>query len=59
MADKKKSSKKGKNSKGFLDSFKINMTPEGKSLMLRCMGVVIFLFAVFSFVSSVSYMFTW
>lgn len=59
MADKKKSSKKGKNSKGFLDSFKLNMTPEGKSLMLRCMGVVIFLFAVFSFVSSVSYMFTW
>lgn len=59
MADKKKSSKKGKNSKGFLDSFKINMTPEGKSLMLRCMGVVIFLFAVFSFISSVSYMFTW
>ena len=59
MADKKKSSKKGKNSKGFLDSFKINMTPEGKSLMLRCMGVVIFLFAIFSFVSSVSYMFTW
>ena len=59
MADKKKSSKKGKTSKGFLDSFKINMTPEGKSLMLRCMGVVIFLFAVFSFISSVSYMFTW
>ncbi len=59
MADKKKSSKKGKNLKGFLDSFKINMTPEGKSLMLRCMGVVIFLFAVFSFVSSASYMFTW
>lgn len=59
MADKKKSSKKGKNSKGFLDSFKLNMTPEGKSLMLRCMGVVIFLFAIFSFVSSVSYMFTW
>ena len=35
------------------------MTPEGKSLMLRCMGIAIFLFAAFSLVSSLSYMFTW
>ena len=61
MADKKKSSKKGRKSRlrNFFDSFKINMTPEGKSLMLRCLGVVIFLFAVFSLISSISYMFTW
>jgi S-DNA-T family DNA segregation ATPase FtsK/SpoIIIE len=38
---------------------RFNMTPEGKSLMLRCMGIAIFLFAAFSLVSSLSYMFTW
>jgi S-DNA-T family DNA segregation ATPase FtsK/SpoIIIE len=50
MAEKKKSKT---NKKRF------NMTPEGKSLMLRCMGIAIFLFAAFSLVSSLSYMFTW
>ena len=35
------------------------MTPEGKSLMLRCLGIAIFLFAAFSLISSLSYMFTW
>ena len=61
MAEKKKSSKKGKKNVGkkFSDAFKIKMSPEGKSLMLRCMGIVILLFAVFSLVSSISYMFTW
>ena len=51
--------KKKKNSKGFFDRFKINMTPEGRSLMLRCLGIAIFLFAVFTLVSSVSYLFHW
>ena len=51
MAEKKKSSKKGGN--------KINITPENKSLMLRCLGIALFLFAVFSLVSSISYMCTW
>ena len=61
MAEKKKTLKKGKNGIGRKLSgiFRINMSPEGKSLMLRCLGVVIFLFAVFSLVSSISYMFTW
>ena len=61
MAEKKKSSKKGKKNVGkkFSDAFKIKMSPEGKSLMLRCMGIMILLFAVFSLVSSISYMFTW
>ena len=59
MADKKKSKKNSKDSKGFFGRFKIDMTPEGKSLMLRCLGVVIFLFAAFSLISSISYMFTW
>jgi S-DNA-T family DNA segregation ATPase FtsK/SpoIIIE len=60
MADKK-SSQKGKKiaSKRFFDKFKIQMTPEGKSLTLRCLGIAIFLFAVFSLISSLSYMFTW
>ena len=59
MADKKQN--KGKNSrlKNFFNAFKINMSPEGKALMLRCMGVLIFVFAVFSLVSSISYLFTW
>ena len=58
MAEKKK---KGRNVglKKFFDVFKINMSPEGKALMLRCMGVALFLFAIFSLVSSISYMFTW
>lgn len=57
MAERKKTNKKKK--WNFLDRFKINMTPEGKSLLRRCMSVAIFLFAVFSLVSSVSYLFTW
>lgn len=45
--------------KNFFNAFKIDMSPEGKSLLLRCLGVVIFVFAIFSLVSSVSYLFTW
>lgn len=61
MAEKKKSTNKGR--KGITDRvsdvFRIKMSPEGKSLMLRCMGIAILIFAVFSLVSSISYMFTW
>lgn len=61
MAEKKKSTNKGR--KGITgrvsDVFRIKMSPEGKSLMLRCMGIAILIFAVFSLVSSISYMFTW
>ena len=61
MAEKKKSTNKGKKAKrkSFFDAFKIEMTPEGKSLTLRCLGILLFLFAIFSLVSSISYMFTW
>ena len=48
MAEKKKSLKS-----------RLNLTPEGKSLLLRCLGIAIFLFAAFSLISSLSYMFTW
>ena len=40
-------------------NFKLNMTPEAKSLLLRCLSVLLFVFAIFSLISSVSYMFTW
>ena len=58
MAEKKNTKKK----KGFTrlsEALKLNMTPEGKSLMLRCLGIVLFLFAAFSLVSALSYLFTW
>ena len=50
---------KKKNSKKIFDRFKLNLTPEGRSLMLRCLGIAIFLFAAFTLVSSVSYLFHW
>ena len=60
MADKKNTPKA---KKGFWtrisDSGKINMTPESKALMLRCLGVLVMVFAIFSLISSVSYLFTW
>ena len=59
MADKKQNKRKDSRLKNFFNAFKINVSPEGKALMLRCMGVLIFVFAVFSLVSSISYMFTW
>jgi hypothetical protein len=40
-------------------TFKLNMTPEAKSLLLRCLSVLLFVFAIFSLISSVSYMFSW
>ena len=60
MAEKK-NTKQAK--KGFWarvsDSGKMNMTPESKALMLRCLGVLIMVFATFSLISAVSYLFTW
>lgn len=60
MAEKMTSKKTSKtNTESFFDRFKINMSPEGKSLMLRCLGIAIFLFAAFTLISSVSYLFHW
>ena len=59
MATTKKSSRNGSRIKRFFDAFKVEMTPEGKSLMLKCLGIAVFVFAVFSLVAAVSYLFTW
>lgn len=60
MAEKMTSKKTSKtNTESFFDRFKINMSPEGKSLMLRCLGIAIFLFAAFTLIASVSYLFHW
>ena len=60
MAEKTTSKNISKKTTGsFFDRFKINMSPEGKSLMLRYLGVAIFLFAAFTLISSASYLFYW
>ena len=59
MAEKNIKKGKKKQAKKLSDAFKLNMTPEGKSLMLRGLGIAIFIFAVFSLISALSYMFTW
>ena len=56
MAEKKKNTTKEK--KGAVSS-KLDLTPERKALMLRCLGVLLMVFAIFSLISAVSYMFTW
>ena len=38
---------------------KIHLSPERKALIARITGVALFLFAIFTLISSVSYMFTW
>lgn len=40
-------------------SFFSDMSPERKSNLLKCAGVAVFVFVVFTFVSIVSYLFTW
>ena len=61
MADKntkkirKKSFSKGLFKKGF---FK-NMDPELKSILIKCSGGLVMIVAMFTFVSMVSYLFTW
>lgn len=61
MAEKKKNTTKEK--KGVCarvaGSNRLNLTPERKALMLRCMGVLLMVFAIFSLISAVSYMFSW
>jgi S-DNA-T family DNA segregation ATPase FtsK/SpoIIIE len=52
---KKKSFSKGLFKKGF---FK-NMDPELKSILIKCSGGLVMIVAMFTFVSMVSYLFTW
>ena len=61
MAAKKQPKKVTKGNKkgqeGF--SFKLNMSPEAKSLVVRGFGIALLLFSIFSLVASCSYMSTW
>ncbi len=58
MAAKKKSTNSRKEEpKRF--SFLSDMNPDTKSLILKVLGVIIAIFAVFTFVSALSYLFTW
>ena len=57
MAEKTKTNKE--EGKSLKERFSLNMSPEGKALMLRCLGILIMVFAVFSLISAVSYLFTW
>lgn len=59
MAAKKTTRKKGKSGKSSSKSISLNLTTETKSILLRCLGVCILLFAVFTIISVVSYLFTW
>lgn len=57
MAGKKIKTAKQKEKRFF--SFFADMDPELKSILLKCAGVLMFLFTVFTFVAMFSYMFTW
>lgn len=57
MAGKKTKTTKQKEKRLF--SFFADMDPELKSILLKCAGVLVFLFTVFTFVAMFSYMFTW
>lgn len=57
MAGKKIKTAKQKEKRFF--SFFADMDPELKSILLKCAGVLVFLFTVFTFVAMTSYMFTW
>lgn len=56
MAAQKKSPKNKKQSRF---AWSISMSKEQKSLLLKYSGVIMFLFALFTLVSTVSYLFTW
>ena len=58
MAAKKQTKKTAKSKKRQKGS-SFNMTPEKKSLIIRGLGVALFIFVIFSLVASVSYLFTW
>ena len=61
MADKNtKKIKKKPFSKGlFKKGFFKNMDPELKSILIKCSGGLVMIVAMFTFVSMLSYLFTW
>ena len=56
MAAKTKGGRKGKRSRF---SFFSDMTQEKKAMYCRCIGLAVFIFTAITFVSAVSYLFTW
>ena len=59
MAERKKSVKTEKNEKRFRFSFFSDMEEVRKSNILKYTGVAVTVFALFTLISSVSYLFTW
>lgn len=59
MAERKKSVKTEKNEKRFRFSFFSDMDEVRKSNILKYTGVAVTVFALFTLISSVSYLFTW
>lgn len=57
MAQNRKSNKKKEKRNGF--SFFSNISPDNKSLILKGLGLVVAVFAVFTAVAVISYLFTW
>ena len=57
MAKNKKANKKKEKRNGF--SFFSDMNPDKKSLILKGLGLLVGIFAVFTAVAAVSYIFTW
>ena len=57
MAQSKKTNKKKEKRNGF--SFFSDMDPDKKSLAIKGLGVLVGVFALFTLVATVSYLFTW
>lgn len=58
MSQNKKTRKKNAKKGNFFAFFK-NMDPELKSILIKCSGGLVLMMAVFTFVSLLSYLFTW
>lgn len=58
MSQNKKTRKKNAKKGNFFAFFK-NMDPELKSILIKCSGGLVSMMAVFTFVSLLSYLFTW
>ena len=57
MAQSKKTNKKKEKRQRF--SFFSNIDPDKKSLILKVLGLIVGIFAIFTLVASVSYLLTW
>lgn len=58
MPQNKKPKKKNVKKRNFFAFFK-NMDPELKSILIKCSGGLVMMIALFTFVSMLSYLFTW